>query len=172
MLRVHMELRTAAVVPMRKAAAGAELGHAEGHAAGREGPEHLRLKQQVHEMPELIGLSSEAEGQMERVFETGNRADLTFSDGKLEVAVEVEVEGENATLIGAMQAVKYRVLLAMENGFALDSRRTRAVLVAHDIPPATLRFCEQYDVEAWTVSRDGKRGARVSARAPRRRARA
>jgi hypothetical protein len=104
------------------------------YGPGGEGREHAQLKRAVHDSPHLVGLSSGAKGQIERAFATGNRA-VIFAEGDLEVAVEVEVEGENATMIGPMQAVKYRVLLAMERGLALKSPRISAILVAHHIPP-------------------------------------
>ena len=69
------------------------------------------------------------------------------------MAVEIELDGKENTLVEAWQAIKYRALLNLEHGLPLDSSRVRSVLVAHDIPPSTMNFCRRYDVKSVRVSR-------------------
>ena len=63
--------------------------------------------------------------------------------------VEIEVEGQRSTLIGAHQALKYQALRAAEldDGAGLP----HAFLVAYSIPPSTREFCERHGVMALEI---------------------
>jgi len=116
------------------------------YGPGGEGELHRRLKEHVHAHPEVLRLGMCRHAHMELRFVTGDRVDVAveLADGSW-CAVEVEVEGEQATLMGAHQALKYRALLAGRTDDGVD---VRATLVAYKIPAIVRAFCERHDVMA------------------------
>lgn len=114
------------------------------YGPGGEGEAHRKLKEYVHAHPETLGLGRCRAAHMELRFVTADRVDVAveLADGS-RCAVEIEVEGEQATMTGAHQALKYRALLA---GRADDGALARAALVAYRIPASVRAFCERHDV--------------------------
>lgn len=119
------------------------------YGPGGEGEQHRRLKEHVHAHPEVLRLGKCRQAHMELRFVTGDRVDVAveLADGSW-CAVEVEVAGEQATLTGAHQALKYRALLA---GRSDDGVAVRAALVAYQIPATVRAFCERHEVMALEV---------------------
>lgn len=119
------------------------------YGPGGEGEEHRRLKEHVHAHPEVLRLGKHRHAQMELRFLTGDRVDVAveLADGSW-CAVEVEVKGEQATLTGAHQALKYRALLAGRTDNRVD---VRAALVAYEIPASVKAFCERHEVMALEI---------------------
>ena len=89
----------------------AELGQKYG--PGGEGEPHRNLKEYIAMNPGVLGLgkAKKKDISVEHRFMTGDRADLSidFINGE-HCVVEVEVDGDRSTLIGAHQALKYRAL--------------------------------------------------------------
>jgi len=132
--------------------AGRVVEVARKYGPGGEGAEHRRLKTYLHDHPELLGLSTDVEGVMERRYETGDRVDLAFRHADDRIVVEVEVEGDVECRIGIMQAVKYRALEAAEVGLR-DPSGVRAILAAHAISETTRRLGAELGVEVVAVPR-------------------
>lgn len=128
----------------------AELGQKYG--PGGEGERHRNLKEYIAKNPRVLGLgkAKKKDISVEHRFMTGDRADLSidFINGK-HCVVEVEVEGDKSTLIGAHQALKYRALRAGELDQA--KKRIHAFLVAYDIPQSTREFCERHGITALEI---------------------
>lgn len=117
------------------------------HFGHRESPEHLKLKNYVAANPQSLGLPKSAKPDIEHTFLSPDRADVVFDiRGTRWVAVEVELQGELNTLVGAWQALKYRLLLCLEHGLDTASEQVEAVLVAHQVPESTRQFCTQHDI--------------------------
>ncbi len=118
------------------------------YGPGGEGPEHRKLKKYIVANPEVLGLGPGTAIE-EHSFVTGDRVDVLVelaNGGR--VAVEVEVRGEQPTLIGAHQALKYRALAAVHGAGCAD---TRGVLVAYEVPGTTRAFCRRHGIEALDV---------------------
>ncbi len=126
-------------------------GHARG--PGGEGPAHLALKQRIAANPARIldepGLKLV---QIEWSFPTGDRIDVLLKDryGRF-VAVEVEVDCDERELIGPLQCMKYRAMLAYYFNRPLDEFRT--ILVAHSIHGNVRLRCNRHNVEHISVAR-------------------
>lgn len=112
-----------------------------------EGPEHEAIKRFIARDPEAalgeIGLRWVA---TERRFATGDRADIVLEDrfGRL-VAVEVEVDCGPDEIVGPLQCLKYRALVAGTAGRRVDE--VRAILAARAVDPAVRVWCARYGVE-------------------------
>lgn len=115
------------------------------YGPGGEGDRHRRLKEYLHKHPEVLGHGPARRTEMEFRFRTGDRVDLAvrYPDDSWSV-VEVEVEGDDGTLTGAHQVLKYRALLSGH----LDGRATiRGVLAAYSVPKSVRAFCRRHDVQ-------------------------
>lgn len=110
----------------------------------KEGKEHKLLKKYLADHPETLerGLKFECE---EYPFITGDRVDLLFSDafGKL-VVIEVEPKVEKDQLVGLLQAVKYKYMLAVR--VKKNFHYVRAFLVAKIIHSSVKRLAKRYGV--------------------------
>lgn len=111
---------------------------------GGEGPEHLRLKEWVHDHPEAIQLQNVKDRKMEHTFLSGDAVDVLFiTDNESDVVVEIETDNP---LPGAHQLLKYRALRCGQRRIPLDSNKVRAVLVAWSVDEFTAQFCTQYEI--------------------------
>ena len=128
----------------------ADLGQKYG--PGGEGERHRKLKEHIAKNPHVLGLgkAKRKDISVEHLFTTGDRADLSidFINGK-HCVVEVEVDGDKSTLIGAHQALKYRALRAGQLDQA--GKRIHAFLVAYDIPQSTREFCKRHGIKALEI---------------------
>ena len=118
------------------------------YGPGGEGKRHRRLKEFVARHPERLGLGV-GDVSVEHRFVTGDRVDLSIdlANGG-HCVVEVEVEGDRSTLIGAHQALKYRALRAGELD---ETQLPHAFLVAYSIPRSTRRFCKRHGIRALEI---------------------
>jgi hypothetical protein len=109
-----------------------------------EGPEHKQLKEWLANNPARLGYEDVIEVRVERVFRSGDCADIVWQR-KEEQFVVIEVE-TNIPEPGAYQALKYRCLLCAEMGLELTSLDVEAWVVAREIPESVRAFCEKYDI--------------------------
>ena len=109
-----------------------------------EGPEHKRLKEWLAHNPARLGYEDVVEIMVERVFRSGDCADIVWrrKDGCY-VVVEVET---GLPEIGAYQALKYRCLLCAEMGLELTSPNVVAWVVAREIPESVRALCAKYKI--------------------------
>jgi len=109
-----------------------------------EGLEHRRLKEWLADRPGLLGYGDVVEVTQERVFRSGDCADIVWrrKDGRC-VVVEVETYTPEP---GAYQALKYRCLLCAEMGLDLNSPDVEAWVVAREIPESVRILCKRYEV--------------------------
>jgi RecB family endonuclease NucS len=128
---------------------------------GRGGPRfeskaHKLLKDRVAASPDKIlkeaGLRTVA---VERALDTGDKPDIVLEDALgRPVGVEIEVDVRAADIVGALQAAKYRALLAF-----LSDRpdfEARGFLVAHSISRDVRERCERYGIKAIEVPSKGR----------------
>lgn len=119
-------------------------GRGHGRRGGGEGEAHRELKHLVAAHPERIGLPPDAVATIEHRYLSGDRVDVKFDlpDGNAAV-VEIETI---CPLPGAHQAVKYRALLEVERGEALNAGNVEAVLVAHGFDQESVALAQQYGI--------------------------
>jgi hypothetical protein len=122
---------------------------------GGEGPAHLALKNWIAKHPSFIGLPRQSLPSIEHIFKSGDCVDIAFKspDGTW-TAVEIETIDP---FPGAHQVIKYRALLAAQQGWALNTPRVRGILVAWDYSVVDLDFCRKYEIEPWKC-RSGQSG--------------
>ena len=122
------------------------------YGPGGEGERHRNLKEYIAKKPRVLGLgkAKKKDISVEHRFMTGDRADLSidFINGE-HCVVEVEVDGDKSTLIGAHQALKYRALRAGE--IDQSGKRIHTFLVAYDIPQSTRKFCKRHGITALEI---------------------
>jgi hypothetical protein len=120
---------------------------------GGEGPDHLALKQRIAADPAVVlgetGLRLVA---TEMPFPTGDRIDVVLEDqyGRL-VAVEVEVDCAADEVIGPLQCMKYRALLAYR--FERDPLEVRMILAAHAVHAVVRAKCSRFEISVIEVTR-------------------
>ncbi len=126
---------------------------------GGEGQEHRSLKEWIAAHPKAIGLVSNAVPDVEHDFASGDCVDIAFKtpDGS-RVVVEIET---TQPFPGAHQVIKYRALMAAENGLQLDSPKVKGILVAWDYSSSELAFCKKYDILVFKCRR-GEMGLNMS----------
>lgn len=109
-----------------------------------EGPEHRRLKEWLANNPARLGYEDVVEVTVERVFRSGDCADIVWrcKDGRY-IVVEVETGFPE---VGAYQALKYRCLLCAEMGLDLTSPNVEAWVVAREIPENVRALCARYGI--------------------------
>ena len=109
-----------------------------------EGSEHKRLKEWLANNPARLGYEDVVEVTVERVFRSGDCADIVWrrEDGRY-VVVEVETYFPEP---GAYQALKYRCLLCAEMGLDLTSPNVEAWVVAREIPEGVRALCTRYGI--------------------------
>lgn len=121
-----------------------------------ESKAHKLLKDLVAASPDKVlrevGLRTVT---VERALDTGDRPDIVLEDALgRPVGVEVEVDVRAGDLVGALQAAKYRALLAF-----LSDRphfEARGFLVAYSISRDVRERCERYGINAIEVPRRGR----------------
>jgi len=141
-----------AKTPVRKLAAIARK------YPGGEGAEHKLLKEWIAAHPEAIGLASNAVPDVEHDFASGDCVDIAFNfpDGTRAV-VEIET---TQPFPGAHQVIKYRALMAAENGWRLNSPKVKGTLVAWDFTSSEISFCKKYGISVFKC-RKGEVGLQV-----------
>jgi len=122
---------------------------------GGEGPIHRALKNAIAQNPSLVLREEGLElVQLEYPFgATGDRIDVLLRDrlGRY-VAVEVEPECPVGHIVGPLQCMKYRSLLAYQLGREVDEVRT--CLVTHDLEDNVRSKSEKYGIECFEISLD------------------
>lgn len=118
---------------------------------GGEGQEHRALKERVAEDPAaVLGEEGLRLYEKEMPLPTSDKIDVVLQDrfGRL-VAIEVEVDCSEDELVGPLQCMKYRALLA----YLFDRRpeEIRSILVAHSIHSDIQGKCENYSIETRVV---------------------
>jgi hypothetical protein len=120
---------------------------------GGEGPDHLALKERIAADPAgVLGEPGLRLVAMEMRFPTADRIDVVLEDcyGRL-VAVEIEVNCDADEIIGPLQCMKYRSLLAY--GFDRDPLEVRMILAAHHVHPSVREKCIRYEIKVAEVGR-------------------
>ena len=121
------------------------------HISIPESEAHKKLKNFVANNPAAIGINRESIADIEHRFISGDQVDVMFSLPNLSyIVVEIELEGEFNTRIGAFQAAKYRTLAKMEK----KTQNVLAFLVAYEIPKSTKEFCENYNIKCMEIDKD------------------
>lgn len=117
-----------------------------------EGSEHKQLKEWLANNPARLGYKDVVEVTVERVFRSGDCADIVWrrKDGRY-VVVEVETHIPEP---GAYQALKYRCLLCAEMRLELTSPNVEAWVVARQIPESVRALCARYDIRFEEIKAD------------------
>lgn len=119
----------------------------------QESDDHRRLKDYIAARPGLLGLRPEAHAHVEYLFRTGDQVDILFEVPGGEWAV-VEVEVEEGLEVGVYQAIKYRVLAAVEARLPIDTPRVRCFVAAFGgDAPSVRSLAERYGVRLLMVDR-------------------
>ena len=114
------------------------------YGPGGESERHRLLKEYVEQNPSVLKLGS-GKTYPEHRFRTGDRVDVSIDlDSGEYCVVEIELEGETPTMIGAHQALKYRALRAAELD---ETRLPHAFLVAYNIPTRVREFCKRHGIK-------------------------
>lgn len=117
---------------------------------GGEGPLHRGLKEAVAHNPSLLEEDLRLI-QMEYPFPTNDRADILFVDSNARfLGVEVEVDVGALDVVGLMQAVKYKAMLALQ--FGVGEKNVRGMLVARSIHPRMQERAEEYNIDTREVT--------------------
>lgn len=115
---------------------------------GGEGERHRLLKEAIFANPSLVGLSEYTVRRMEYAFRTGDRADVGVQDNNgTWWTIEVEIEGVGPCFTGTDQALKYRLLHALELKLSPNTTKVRATLAAYRIPRTVQTFCKRHGIE-------------------------
>jgi len=123
------------------------------HDGAGESHEHRNFKEYVASNPSaILGEQGLETVGVEYLFPSGDKADVVFrdSDGNI-IGAEIEIKVESTELVGVLQAIKYRYMLAL-----MEERRnfeTRAFLIAKAISQDIVDLCKQYEVECFIVDR-------------------
>jgi RecB family endonuclease NucS len=121
------------------------------HDKGGESQEHRNLKEYVASDPaRILGEQGLETVKIEYDFPSGDRADVVFqdADGNI-IGAEIEIHIDNNQLVGVLQAIKYRYMLAL-----MEERKyfeTRAFLIAKSISKDVVNLCEKYEVECFVI---------------------
>ena len=119
-----------------------------------ESEEHRNFKEYVASNPSVVlGEQGLETVKVEYWFPSGDKADIVFrdSDGNI-IGAEIEINVESTQLVGVLQAIKYRHMLAL-----MEERKnfeTRAFLIAKSISKDIINLCKKYDVECFVVKSD------------------
>ncbi len=121
------------------------------HDEHGESQEHRELKEYVASDPaRILGEQGLRTIRTEYDFPSGDRADIVFqdADGNI-IGAEIEIDVGDNQLVGVLQAIKYRYMLAL-----MEERKyfeTRAFLIAKRISKPVVILCEEYEVECFEV---------------------
>ncbi len=127
---------------------------------GREGGEsddHKFLKEYVASNPAaILGERGLRILEVEYSFDSGDRADIVLEDhaGRI-IGLEIELAVDPKDIVGILQAIKYRHMLAFVH--QRQFQETRSFLVAYSITSDIKKICQVYSVECFTVPRDDVR---------------
>ncbi len=124
-----------------------------GFGFGEESEAHLKLKEFIAANPDkTLGEPGLKTIQVEYPFPTGDRADIYLQDkfGR-PIGLEIELSQDENCFEGALQAIKYRFMLAMVIGVPFDE--TRSILVAYKLSPGLIELCGKYDIECHVIDR-------------------
>jgi len=119
-----------------------------------ESKEHKDLKEYVASNPSgILGELGLETKKIEYPFPSGDKADIVFldADGKV-IGAEIEIHVEGTQIVGVLQAIKYRYMLAL-----MEERKyfeTRAFLIAKSISKDIISLCKKYEVECFVVKSD------------------
>lgn len=103
-----------------------------------ESSAHRALKEYIAEHPECVGLPRKSKADLEKVFGSGDRADLAFTIGEKIVVAEVKSEiSDNADLCrGVFQCIKYRALVGAHQKLKRVIPNGEAILAIGKAAPA------------------------------------
>jgi hypothetical protein len=106
-----------------------------------ESAEHLALKKYIAEHPERVGLPKRAKADLEKVFGSGDRADVAFTIGEKIVVVEVKSEiSDDADMCrGVFQCIKYRALIRAHQRLRRVIPNGEAILAIGKSAPSKVR---------------------------------
>jgi hypothetical protein len=115
-----------------------------------ESPDHRALKQYIAAHPEIVGLPKGALAILEKVFGSGDRADVVFTDGDRVTAVEVKSAlSPLADLTrGVFQCVKYKAVIRAHQKLKRVIPNGDAILVTgKKLPPSIVDLASQLGVK-------------------------
>lgn len=118
-----------------------------------ESDAHKFLKEYVASNPSsVLGERGLKTLKVEFPFDSGDRADVVLEDhaGRV-IGLEIEVRVDPTDVVGILQAIKYRYMLAFVH--RCRYQETRSFLVAYSITPEIRKICGLYAVECYTVPR-------------------
>lgn len=121
-----------------------------------ESEEHRDFKEYVASNPsDILGEQGLETVKIEYWFPSGDRADIVFrdADGNI-IGAEIEINVDSTQLVGVLQAIKYRYMLAL-----MEERKnfeTRAFLIAKSISKDVINLCKKYEVECFVVESDSR----------------
>jgi len=121
-----------------------------------ESKEHRDLKEYVASNPsDILGEPGLETLKIEYPFPSGDKADIVFRDvdGNI-IGAEIEINVIGNQIVGVLQAIKYRYMLAL-----MEERKyfeTRAFLIAKSISKDIVNLCKKYEVECFVVGDDGR----------------
>ena len=124
-----------------------------GFGPGGEGPVHLALKKRIAEDPSgVLNEPGLVLWKLEYSLPTGDRIDVTLKDkyGRF-VVVEVEVDCPDTELIGPLQCMKYRAMIAY--AFQQPLNEVTKFFSCSFNSERVQQHCSQYDIETHIVSR-------------------
>lgn len=121
---------------------------------GGESEEHRLLKEYVAANPsKVLGEKGLKTVKVEYPFPSGDRADIVFEDinGNI-IGAEIEITINNNQIVGALQAIKYRYMLAL-----MEERKyfeTRSFLIAKSMTPEMGDLCMKYQIEYFEINHE------------------
>lgn len=102
------------------------------YGKGGEGENHKKMKEYVYNHPELLGLKTVKEKQMEYILLSGDRLDV-FCRLKDDTCVAIEVKSSTSSdadiMRGLYQCVKYKSIMEAENKVHGIKNNVRTILV-------------------------------------------
>ncbi len=127
-----------------------------GHGGG-ESDQHKRLKQYLLDNPSVLGLASRdvVSKTKEQKLLSGDSVDVFFSTGRASYLVEVKsiVSSDDDILRGIYQCLKYRVVLAAQQGKNPNDGSVIARLITERKPPADyVELAKRLGVKVHVVS--------------------
>jgi hypothetical protein len=137
--------------PLLPPTSAARLNERRAYVRREESDAHKSLKRHlVENADDLFGRGTKLLEE-EYVYPTADAANLVFTlpDGRL-LAVEVEVDVGPRDTAGLLQAIKYKYMLAVQEG--RDFAEVDGLLVARSISSEVQALCERYNIDWQEVS--------------------
>lgn len=111
-----------------------------------ESEEHKKLKILYANHPERLGLEN-CSGKSEYPFDTQDVADIVYFRGKEPIAVAEVETNVGDPYVGALQALKYRILLCAKYAINITSKKISAYLICTKQPNGkTKKLCKRYGI--------------------------